>query len=57
MFETKHHLKPVVNHVKFIGCIVYTLTLSQEREKFHENGEKLIFIDYIDESKGYFLVL
>ncbi|KAG6509698.1 hypothetical protein ZIOFF_027698 [Zingiber officinale] len=52
-YEAWHRRKPVVNHLKVFGCIGYALTPYQGREKFDEKGEKLIFIGYSDESKGY----
>ncbi|KAG6529457.1 hypothetical protein ZIOFF_011655 [Zingiber officinale] len=45
--------KPVVNQLKVFGCVAYARMLPQNREKFDEKGEKLIFIGYSDESKGY----
>lgn len=45
--------KPLVKHLMLFGCIAYALTPSPGREKFDEKGEKLILIEYSDESKGY----
>ncbi|KAG6506237.1 hypothetical protein ZIOFF_031559 [Zingiber officinale] len=45
--------KPVVNQLKVFGCVAYARVLPQNKEKFDEKGEKLIFIGYSDESKGY----
>ncbi|KAG6512658.1 hypothetical protein ZIOFF_030787 [Zingiber officinale] len=52
-FEAWYDRKPVVNQVKVFGCIAYARVLPHNREKFDEKGEKLIFIGYSDESKGY----
>ena len=52
-FEAWHKRKPIVHHLKVFGCIAYSHIPSQYREKFDEKGEKLIFIGYNDESKGY----
>ena len=52
-YEAWCRRKPVVNHLKVFGCVAYALTPSQGREKFDKKGEKLIFIGYSDESKGY----
>ena len=46
----------MVNRLKVFGCIAYAHIPSQEREKFDEKGETFIFIGYIDESKGFFLL-
>ena len=55
-FEAWHGRKPVVSQLKVFGCIAYSLVPAQNREKFDEKGEKLIFVGYSDESKGYRLI-
>jgi hypothetical protein len=52
-FEVWHKRKPNVSHLKVFGSIAYALIPSQSRDKFDEKGEKLIFIGYSDESKGF----
>ncbi|XP_022899339.1 uncharacterized protein LOC111412640 [Olea europaea var. sylvestris] len=52
-FEMWHKKKPKVDHLKNFGSISYAFVPSQDREKFDEKGQKLLFIGYGDESKGY----
>lgn len=55
-FEAWNHRKPLVDNFKVFGCVAYSLILSQNRDKFDEKGEKLLFIGYSSESKGYRLL-
>ncbi|XP_073019466.1 uncharacterized protein [Primulina eburnea] len=52
-YEAWYRRKPQVQHLKVFGCIAYYHIPSQQREKFDKKGEKLIFIGYSDESKGF----
>lgn len=52
-FEAWHKKKPLVDHLKIFGSIAYSLISTPNRDKFDEKSEKLIFIGYSDESKGY----
>lgn len=52
-FEAWHKKKPVVNHLKIFGSIAYSHISTPNRDKFDEKSEKLIFVGYSDESKGY----
>lgn len=52
-FEAWHKKKPVVDHLKIFGSIAYSHISTPNRDKFDEKSEKLIFIGYSDESKGY----
>ena len=54
-FEAWHKWKLDVSHLKVFGSITYALIPSQSRDKFDKKGEKLIFINYSDESKGFWL--
>ena len=42
-----------MDHLKVFGCITYAHISTPNRDKFDQKGEKLIFIGYSDESKGY----
>jgi hypothetical protein len=53
LFETWYKRKPDVSHLKVFNSIAYALIPSQSRDKFDEKREKLIFISYNDESKGF----
>ncbi|KAL0426868.1 UNVERIFIED_CONTAM: Retrovirus-related Pol polyprotein from transposon TNT 1-94 [Sesamum latifolium] len=55
-FEAWYKKKPVVDHFKIFGCIAYAPIPSQKREKFDDKGQKLVFVGYSDESKGYRLL-
>ncbi|KAG6487034.1 hypothetical protein ZIOFF_055615 [Zingiber officinale] len=55
-YEAWHKKKPVVDHFKIFGSLAYALLPSQRREKFDSKGQKLIFIGYNNESKGYRLL-
>ncbi|KAG6511143.1 hypothetical protein ZIOFF_029198 [Zingiber officinale] len=55
-YEAWHKKKPVVDHFKIFGSLAYALLPSQRREKFDSKGQKLIFIGYSNESKGYRLL-
>ena len=52
-FQAWHHKRPQVDHLKVFGCIAYAHISTPNRDKFDQKGEKLIFIGYSDESKGY----
>jgi len=52
-FEAWHKRKLDVSHLKVFGSIAYAFIPSQSRDKFDEKGEKLIFIVYSDELKGF----
>ena len=52
-FQAWHHKRPPVDHLKVFGCIAYAHISTPNRDKFDQKGEKLIFIGYSDESKGY----
>ncbi|KAG6399857.1 hypothetical protein SASPL_141342 [Salvia splendens] len=51
--ESKTQKKPVVDHLKIFGSIAYSHISTPNRDKFDEKSEKLIFVGYSDESKGY----
>lgn len=51
--EAWHKQNPDVNHLKVFDSIAYALIPSQSRDKFDKKGERLIFIGYNDESKGF----
>ena len=53
LFETWYKRKPDVSHLKVFNSIAYAFIPSQSRDKFDEKREKLIFISYNDESKGF----
>ncbi|KAL0410958.1 UNVERIFIED_CONTAM: Retrovirus-related Pol polyprotein from transposon TNT 1-94 [Sesamum latifolium] len=55
-FKAWYKKKPVVDHFKIFGCIAYALIPSQKREKFDDKGQKLVFVGYNDQSKGYRLL-
>ncbi|KAG6520427.1 hypothetical protein ZIOFF_017482 [Zingiber officinale] len=55
-YEAWLQRKPQVNNFKVLGCIAYSHIPFQQREKFDEKGEKLIFVGYSDQSKGYRLL-
>ncbi|CAN0920234.1 Retrovirus-related Pol polyprotein from transposon TNT 1-94 [Linum grandiflorum] len=52
-FQAWHHKRPQVDNLKVFGCIAYAHISTPNRDKFDQKGEKLIFIGYSDESKGY----
>ncbi|KAK4421965.1 hypothetical protein Salat_2147200 [Sesamum alatum] len=52
-YEAWYKKKSVVDHFKIFGILAYALIPSQRREKFDDKGQKLTFVGYIDESKGY----
>lgn len=52
-FEAWHKKKPVVDHMRIFGSIAYSHISTPNKDKFDEKNEKLIFIGYSDESKGY----
>lgn len=49
-YEAWYHKKPQVNNLKVFGCFTYSLIPSQQREKFEDKVEKIIFIGYSEES-------
>jgi len=51
--EAWYKQKHDVSHLKVFGIIAYALIPSQSRDKFDKKGERLIFIGYSDESKGF----
>ncbi|KAG6433493.1 hypothetical protein SASPL_105107 [Salvia splendens] len=51
--ESKTQKKPVVDHLKIFGSIAYSHISTPNRDKFDEKSEKMIFVGYSDESKGY----
>ena len=51
-YEAWFKRKPQVDHLKVFCCIAYYHVPSQNREKFDEKGDKIIFIGYSNESKG-----
>ena len=51
--EAWYKQKHDVNHLKVFGSIAYALIPSQSIDKFDKKGERLIFIGYSDESKGF----
>ncbi|KAL0402256.1 UNVERIFIED_CONTAM: Retrovirus-related Pol polyprotein from transposon TNT 1-94 [Sesamum latifolium] len=51
-FEAWFQKKPVVDHFKIFGSTAY----APRREKIDDKGQKLIFLGYNDESKGYHLL-
>ncbi|XP_022876705.1 uncharacterized protein LOC111394888 [Olea europaea var. sylvestris] len=55
-YEAWNKKKPMVDHFKIFGSIAYALIPSQNREKFDEKGQKLVFVGSSDESKGYWLL-
>lgn len=55
-YEAWNKKKPMVDHFKIFGSTAYALIPSQNREKFDEKGQKLVFVGYSDESKGYRLL-
>ncbi|XAR65337.1 RNA-directed DNA polymerase [Bertholletia excelsa] len=54
-YEAWHKRKPVVAHLNIFGSIAYSHVSVENRDKFDERGEKLIFIGYSDESKAIWL--
>ena len=52
-YEAWYKQKPEVHQLKVFGCIAYSHIPAQHREKFDEKGEKLLFLGYSEESKGY----
>lgn len=55
-FEAWSGRKPTVGHLKVFGSIAYALNQSPNKDKFDEKGEKMLFVGYSDESKGYRLL-
>lgn len=45
--------KPTLNHLRVFGCSAMVHIPHQKRRKFDAKSEKMIFIGYCDESKGY----
>lgn len=43
-------------NLKVFGSIAYALNQSPNKDKFDEKGEKMLFVGYSDESKGYRLL-
>lgn len=52
-YEAWYKKKPDVQGLRVFGCIAYSHIPAQRREKFDEKGEKLVFLGYSKESKGY----
>ena len=48
--------KPEVSHLKVFGCPAYSLNKAPNKDKLDQKGEKLLFVGYSDESKGYILL-
>jgi Reverse transcriptase (RNA-dependent DNA polymerase) len=45
--------KPLVNHLKFFGCVCYAHVPKEMRNKLKDKGEKYVFVGYSTKSKGY----
>ena len=55
-YEAWSGRKPEVSHLKVFGCPAYSLNKAPNKDKFDHKGEKLLFVGYNDESKGYKLL-
>ena len=52
-YEAWFYRTPTVDYFKVFGCVTYLHIPKENREKLDEKGEKCIFVDYSDQSKGY----
>jgi hypothetical protein len=52
-YEKWHERKPKVDHLKVFGCVAYSHIADDERKKLDAKAEKLRFLGYSSESKGY----
>ena len=55
-YEAWSGRKPEVSHLKVFGCPACSLNKAPNKDKFDQKGEKLLFVAYNDESKGYRLL-
>ena len=55
-YEAWSGKKPEVSHLKVFSCSTYSLNKAPNTNKFDQKGEKLLFVGYNDESKGYRLL-
>ena len=55
-YEAWSGRKPEVSHLKVFGCPAYSLNKAPNKDKFDHKGEKLLFVGYNNESKGYRLL-
>ena len=46
-------LKPNVSHLRVFGSIAYVQVPEQERSKLDDRSQKVVFISYKENSKGY----
>ncbi len=52
-YERWYGRKPNVSHLKVFGCVAYAHLSNDERRKLDKKAEKLRFVGYSKESKGY----
>ena len=52
-YECWYNRKPNVSHLRVFGCTAYAHVPSSERKKLDEKAEKLRFVGYSKNSKGY----
>jgi hypothetical protein len=52
-FEAWHGRKPVVHHLRMLGCIVYVQNTMSHLKKLEDHDCKMIFIGYESGSKAY----
>lgn len=55
-YEIMNKIKPKLTHLHEFGCDVYVLIPNQKRRKLDEKAEKMKFIGYDVQAKGYRLV-
>lgn len=52
-YETWYGRKPDISHLKVFGCVAYAHIPDSERGKLDKKAEKLRFVGYCKNSKGY----
>jgi hypothetical protein len=52
-FEAWHGRKPMVDHLRMFGCILYVWNTTAHLRKLEDRGHKMIFVGYESGSKAY----
>ena len=52
-YEKWYETKPNLSHLKVFGCVAYARIPDQERNKLDQKAEKMRFVGYSLQSKGY----